>query len=193
LARYSAHILSRIRYLYIVSELADPIEFRRAYERHRGTMVTVAWRVLHDQAAAEDVVQDVFTQLWRNPDAYDAKRAGLSTYLTTIVRNRALDRWRTRVVAGAATARMAAEAATERSHDNSAAAQVIRAETARAVRRAIDKIPGRQREAILLAYGSGLTANEVADLTGAPLGTTKGRLRLGLRAAAKQLTAEGAY
>src|SRR3954452_11239327 len=157
-----------------MSELDDPMNFRRAYERHHGAMVAVAWRVLHDQGAAEDVVQDVFTQLWRNPDAYDATRAGLSTYLTTIVRNRALDRWRTRVVAGAATARMAAEVATERSHDNSAASQVIRAETARAVRRAIDKLPGRQREAILLAYGSGLTANEVADLTGAPLGTAKG-------------------
>jgi RNA polymerase sigma-70 factor (ECF subfamily) len=155
-------------------------------------MVTVAWRVLRDEGTAEDVVQDVFMQLWLNPDAYDPRRARLSTYLTTVVRNRALDRWRTRMVAGAAAARLAAEAATEDNRDDSAAAQVIRAETARAVRGAVNRLPRAQREAILLAYGSGLTANEVANLTGAPLGTTKGRLRLGLRAAAKQLAAEGA-
>jgi RNA polymerase sigma-70 factor (ECF subfamily) len=175
-----------------MSELADPTVFQRAYERHHSAMVTVAWRVLRDQGAAEDVVQDVFTQLWLNPDAYDPSRASLSTYLTTVVRNRALDRWRTRVVASAAAARLAAQVATEDVGDNSDAAQVIRAETARAVRGAIDTLPATQREAILLAYGSGLTANEVADLTGAPLGTTKGRLRLGLRAAARRLTAQGA-
>jgi RNA polymerase sigma-70 factor (ECF subfamily) len=175
-----------------VNELSDQTAFQRAYERHHNAMVAVAWRVLRDEGAAEDVVHDVFLQLWLNPGAYDPTRASLATYLKTVVRNRALDRWRTRVVAGAAAARLAAQAATEGNGDNSAAAQVIRAETARAVRGAIDTLPPPQREAILLAYGTGLTANEVADLTGAPLGTAKGRLRLGLQAAAKRLTAEGA-
>jgi RNA polymerase sigma-70 factor (ECF subfamily) len=176
-----------------VNELTNPTAFRRAYERHHNAMVAVAWRVLRDEGAAEDVVQDVFMQLWLNPGAYDPRRASLSTYLTTIVRNRALDRWRTRVVASAAAARLAAQAATEHNGDNSAAAQVIRAETARAVRGAIDTLPPTQREAILLAYGSGLTANEVATLTGAPLGTAKGRLRLGLQTAGKRLVADGAF
>jgi RNA polymerase sigma-70 factor (ECF subfamily) len=175
-----------------VNELSDPTAFQRLYQRHHNAMVAVAWRVLRDEGAAEDVVQDVFLQLWLNPRAYDPTRASLATYLKTIVRNRALDRWRTRVVAGAAAARLAAEAATDGYGDNSAAAQVIRAETARAVRGAIDTLPPTQREAILLAYGSGLTANEVAHLTGAPLGTAKGRLRLGLQAAGKRLAAEGA-
>jgi RNA polymerase sigma-70 factor (ECF subfamily) len=96
------------------------------------------------------------------------------------------------VVAGAAAARIAAHAASDGTSDDSAADRVIRTETARAVRQAVDALPRTQREAILLAYGTGLSVPEVATATGAPLGTAKSRVRLGLRAAGRTLVAHGA-
>jgi RNA polymerase sigma-70 factor (ECF subfamily) len=172
------------------ANLHDPAQFRAAYEQHHSDLVSVAWRVLHDTAAAEDVVQDVFVNLWLAPESYDGSRGSLRSYLMMVVRHRALDRWRSRVVAGAAAARMAAHAATDGA--DSAADSVIRGETARAVRQAVDQLPPSQREAILLAYGSGLSVPEVATATGAPLGTAKSRVRLGLQAAHRTLTAGGA-
>ena len=173
------------------SDLADAANFRRVYETHRAELVSVAWRVLHDQAAAEDVVQDVFVNLWLSPGAFDSRRGSVSSYLTMVVRSRALDRWRSRVVAGAAAARVAAQTAGDDGFDDSPAERVIRTETARAVREAVEGLPPSQREAILLAYGGGLSVPEVATATGAPLGTAKSRVRLGLRSAAKALTSAG--
>lgn len=171
--------------------LSDPAQFGRAYELHHRNLVNVAWRVLRDRAAAEDVVQDVFVSLWLSPASFDRQRGSIRSYLTMLVRHRALDRWRSRVVASAAAARAAASASTE-AMDDSAADRVIRSETANAVRQAVDALPPSQREAILLAYGSGLSTPEVATVTGAPLGTAKSRLRLGLQAAGRTLVARGA-
>jgi RNA polymerase sigma-70 factor (ECF subfamily) len=148
--------------------------------------------VLHDTAAAEDVVQDVFLELWTSPASFDARRGSLRAYLRMIVKHRALDRWRTRVVALGVVERAKAEAATGARAGDSAADPVIRKETARAVREAIDALPPSQREAILLAYGSGLSTPEVATVTGAPLGTAKSRVRLGLAGARKFLLASEA-
>jgi RNA polymerase sigma-70 factor, ECF subfamily len=174
------------------TNLGDPATFRRVYEQHHTDLVGVAWRVLHDQAAAEDVVQDVFVNVWLHPDSYDNARGSMRGYLTMIVRHRALDRWRSRVVAGAAAARLAAQATADGRSADSAADRVIRTETARAVRKAIDALPPSQRQAILLAYGSGLSVPEVATATGAPLGTAKSRVRLGLQAAGRTLAAQDA-
>jgi RNA polymerase sigma-70 factor, ECF subfamily len=173
------------------TNLGDPATFRRVYEQHHAELVAVAWRVLHDQAAAEDVVQDVFVNVWLHPDSYDGARGSVRGYLTMIVRHRALDRWRSRVVAGAAAARLAARAATDGYSADSPADSVIRMETARAVRNAVNGLPHSQRQAILLAYGSGLSVPEVATATGAPLGTAKSRVRLGLAGAQKALLAAG--
>jgi RNA polymerase sigma-70 factor (ECF subfamily) len=172
--------------------LTDSSAFQRAYQDHHDELVRVAWRVLHDDAAAEDVVHDVFVHLWLSPGSFDRSRGTLRSYLTMTVRHRALDRWRSRVVAGAAAARMAALAAVDGAAEDSAADRVIRTETARAVRGAIDALPKAQREAILLAYGRGLSVPEVATATNAPLGTAKSRLRLGLQAAGRRLAARGA-
>jgi RNA polymerase sigma-70 factor (ECF subfamily) len=169
-------------------DLRDPEEFRVAYAAHHEELVTIAWRVLRDDAAAEDVVQDVFLDLWRSPGAYDARRGSLRTYLRMIVKHRALDRWRSRMVAVAAVERAKVLAGAGAADDESAAERVIRRESARAVRQAVDALPPSQREAILLAYGGGLSTPEVATVTGTPLGTAKSRVRLGLSAARKTLT-----
>jgi len=172
-------------------DLSDPDAFRRVYQQHHDELVTVAWRVLRDEAAAEDVVQDVFLALWTSPANFDPRRGTLRSYLRMVVKHRSLDRWRSRLVSTAAVERAKTEATAAQAGD-SAADTVIRRETARAVRAAVDGLPEAQREAILLAYGSGLSTPEVATVTGAPLGTTKSRVRLGLTAARKALTAEAA-
>src|SRR5215208_2304289 len=175
--------MSRIRYLSIVPPrplasvdiaLGDAESFRRAYQMHHGALVVVAWRVLRDNAAAEDVVQDVFMDLWCTPSAYDPRRGSLRSYLRMIVKSRALDRWRSRVVAVAAVERARAQGRVVAETDASAAEQVT------------------HREAILLAYGSGLSTPELATVTGTPLGTAKSRVRLGLNAARKTLMANEA-
>lgn len=170
-------------------DLADAEFFRRAYEANHAPLVHLAWRVLRDAAAAEDVVQDVFLELWTSPSSFDARRGNLRAYLRMIVKSRALDRWRSRVVAIGAVERAKAEVSTGGHAAESAVDPLIRKETARAVREALDALPESQRHAILLAYGSGLSTPEVATVTGTPLGTAKSRVRLGLAGARKALLA----
>src|SRR3954462_2397807 len=123
------------------ADLADPDAFRRVYETHHDALVRIAWRGLRDSAAAEDVVQDVFLELWCTPSSYDARRGSVHTYLRMLVKHRALDRWRSRVVAVGAVERARAQARFGALAGDSAAERVIRSETARAVRQAIDALP----------------------------------------------------
>jgi RNA polymerase sigma-70 factor, ECF subfamily len=162
-------------------DLRDPVQFERAYREHRAAMFAAAQRVLRDAAAAEDVVQDVFMGLWRNPDSYDPRRSRLSTYLTLLARSRALDRWRSRSVREAAVERSAEEERSLRSSGESAAEPVLRRDSSRQLLRAVDTLPRDQREAVLLAFGRGLTASEISQAAKVPLGTAKSRVRLGLR------------
>jgi RNA polymerase sigma-70 factor (ECF subfamily) len=176
----------------IRDDLSDAEAFRAAYEANHDALVAVAWRVLRDSAAAEDVVQDVFLELWTTRSAFDARRGSLRSYLRLIVKSRALDRWRSRVVAASAVERAHAEAVSFSRAVDSAAEPVIRQETARTVREVVDSLPRNQREVILLAYGGGLSTPEVATVTGTPLGTAKSRMRLGLARAREALLAAGA-
>ena len=146
-------------------------------------------RVLRDEAAAEDVVQDVFMQLWLKPGVYDPTRSSLASYVSMMARSRAVDRWRTRVAREAAVERTVEQARGERPQLESAAEPVIRRERSRKLLGALDGLPGDQRDALLLAYGRGLTAQEIALVTEIPLGTAKSRIRLGLRRARATLEA----
>src|SRR3954468_21151756 len=92
-------------------DLSDPESFRHVYESNHDGLVVLAWRVLRDGAAAEDVVQDVFLELWMSPGAFAPAGGSLRSYLRMMVRSGALDRWRSRAVAQAATERVQAEAA----------------------------------------------------------------------------------
>ena len=170
-----------------MTDLRDPSQFRRAYEDHVASMLATANRVLRDPAAAEDVVQDVFTHLWRKPDSFDPTRGTLSSYLTMMARSRAVDRWRTRSVRETAVDRSKQERLMEPSMGEDAAEPVIRRDSSRHLLGALDRLPGDQREAVLLAFGKGLTAREIAQASGVPLGTAKSRVRLGLQKARSEL------
>ncbi len=169
------------------NDLRDPRAFRRAYEEHSPSMLAAATRVLRDPAAAEDVVQDVFMHLWLKPDTFDASRGSLSSYLTMMARSRAVDRWRTRSVRESAVDRSAQDRLSEPAISEDAAEPVIRRDSSRQVLGALDQLPGDQREAVLLAFGKGLTAREIARAAGVPLGTAKSRVRLGLQKARAEL------
>ncbi len=169
--------------------LSNPDQFNRAYREHAPAMLATATRVLREPAAAEDVVQDVFMHLWRKPDRFDPTRGSLSSYLTMTARSRALDRWRTRVARDAAVERSAQQVRLERPVAEDAAEPVLRKDSRRRVLRALDELPGDQREAVLLAFGKGLTAREIALAAKVPLGTAKSRVRLGLQKARTELAA----
>jgi RNA polymerase sigma-70 factor (ECF subfamily) len=134
--------------------------------------------VLHDHGAAEDVVQEVFAQLWRRPRSFDARRGSFRSYITMLARSRAIDRWRSQAVQDSAVERLQLEPATQ--NEESAADRVISRERAAWAAKIVDRLPGPQREAILLAYGANMSAGEIAAALGVPHGTAKSRVRLGL-------------
>lgn len=160
--------------------LSAPAHFERAYDEHSDSVYAVALRVLGNEAAAQDVVQDVFLRLWRRPEAYDPARGGLGTYLRLMARSRAIDVVRE----GQATGRMVdrlkvVEALAPEGVDRPAEA-LERDERRAAVRAALRQLPAAQREALVHAYWRGRTAEEIARAAGLPLGTVKSRMRLGL-------------
>lgn len=172
-----------------MTDLRDPLQFNDAYRRLSPLALAAANRVLRDEAAAEDVVQDVFMHLWLRPGAFDPARGTLTSYITMLARSRALDRWRTRSARESAVDRSADEARVHATDQESAAEPVIRRERSQTLLGALDELPDDQRDAVLLAYGRGLTAQEIARATNIPLGTAKSRVRLGLRKARETLQA----
>lgn len=171
-------------------DLRDPRQFNDAYRRLAPIALAAANRVLRDEAAAEDVVQDVFVQLWRRPWTFQADRGSLSSYVSMLARSRALDRWRSRSARESAVERSAEQArAGHRPEAESAVEPVLRRELTRRLLGTLDRLPRDQRDALLLAYGRGLTAQEIARAKDIPLGTAKSRVRLGLNKAREGLQA----
>ncbi len=156
--------------------------FRSAFNDHHRAVYAAAFRIVGDAALAQDVVQDVFMRLWRRPGSFDAARGELSTYLRLMARSRALDLWRESQVRGRAADRLklVGGAEEEPRAEEHPGMIVERREDDAEVRKALGKLPEAQREAIVLAYWGGLTADQIARRAHVPLGTAKSRLRLGL-------------
>ena len=162
-------------------DLRDPQQFAKTYDEHSRTVYAVAQRVLGDHALASDVVQDVFLRLWRRPERFDAARGDLGTYLRLMGRSRALDLWREGQVRTRAADRLKVGVPMEEPRMDDHPAVLAERDHERAeVREALGKLPEAQREAIVLAYWGGLTADQIARRSHVPLGTAKSRIRLGL-------------
>jgi RNA polymerase sigma-70 factor, ECF subfamily len=164
-----------------VVNLSDPQTFARVYDEHGPSVYATAYRILADGARAQDVVQDVFLRLWRRPTTFDVARGELGSYLRLMARSRAVDVWREAQAAGRASDRMKVVVADDegrRDERPSVAAEISDARSA--VRAALGRLPAAQREALVLAYWGGLTADEIARRSAVPLGTAKSRIRLGL-------------
>jgi RNA polymerase sigma-70 factor, ECF subfamily len=137
-----------------------------------------ALRVLGNGSAAQDVVQDVFVELWSHPDRYDPAAGSLRTYLIVLARHRAVDLLRSelrRVARQERNYRL-----TPAEPPGAASDEIVAAETASVVRAAVRLLPDGQRQVVELAYFEGLTCREVANAMGIPEGTAKSRLRLAM-------------
>ncbi len=161
--------------------LSDPTTFGRIYDEHSRGVYGTALRILGNAVQAQDVTQDVFLKLWRNPDRFDARRGELGSYLRLMARSRALDVYRESQAAGRARDRLEVVVAQEevRTEERPLLA-AARSEDRRTVVAALRKLPEPQREALVLAYWAGLTADEIARRVDVPLGTAKSRIRLGM-------------
>ena len=153
--------------------------FARAYADHRSRVVASALRVLKDSARAEDVAQEVFERLWRDPRRFDPRRGELGPYLQLVARSRALDAWRSESAHARAAERLGVVSGREEAPeaDQPAAAAETNAERTRLLH-AMRALPAVQREAVLLAHWGGMSSSEIASTTGVPHGTAKSRLRL---------------
>jgi RNA polymerase sigma-70 factor (ECF subfamily) len=168
----------------------DPSALAEAYERHSALCRGVAYRVLRDEALAEDAVQDAFASLWRRREGMTVRAAGLSPWLVVVTRNAALSLLR------ADTRRRLREerefAATPAEHGRDPSDIVTADEAAAAVVAALDDLPKEQRDVIQLAYFDRLTLAQVAERTGAPLGTVKRRAQMALQRLARLMNRGGA-
>ena len=163
-------------------DLSNPTTFARAYDDHGRAVYGAAMRILGDPARAQDVAQDVFLRVWRNPGSFDHRRGELGSYLRLMARSRALDLWREGQAAGRARDRLELVVAGDEvaRADDRPSVLAERDEDRAVVRDALARLPHAQREAVVLAYFGELTADEIARRSGVPLGTAKSRIRLGL-------------
>ena len=162
-------------------DLSDPVQFQQAYDEHSRGVYAAALRITGNPVQAQDVVQDVFLRVWRRPRSFDSRRGELGAYLRLMARSRALDLWREGQAAGRASDRLkgVVEIAEPRVEERPSAA-VERDASRSAVREALRRLPETQREALVLAYWGGMTADQIARRADVPLGTAKSRIRLGL-------------
>ena len=153
--------------------------FEIVFDRHAGPAFSLAYRMCGRRGLAEEVVQEAFISLWRSGARYDRTRGSVRSWVLGVVHNRAIDALRRhaardgRDVADEGIAeRLPASELTE--------VEVARREESNAVRGALSALPPEQRQVIELAYFGGFTHSQIANMLGMPVGTIKGRMRLGL-------------
>ena len=168
----------------------DPDAFEVFYERHGGAAYSLAYRIVGDRSAAEDVTQEAFLSIWRSGARYDRARGSVRAWTLGIVRNRAIDALR-RQAGKAPKLSFDDEAALEqRPSADLTDEQALQRESARQLRGALGELPDEQSKVIELAYFGGFSHSEIAEMLSMPLGTVKGRMRLGIEKIRTQL-AEG--
>jgi RNA polymerase sigma-70 factor (ECF subfamily) len=158
---------------------ADPRAFELVYERHCTAAFSLAYRICGVRATAEEVTQEAFLAVWRSGARYDRTRGSVRTWLLGVVHNRAIDMLRRTTVHE--RRRVGDERAAESIESpERTEVEAARREEARSLRGLIGELPDEQRRVIELAYFGGFTHEQIARLMDAPLGTVKGRMRLGL-------------
>jgi RNA polymerase sigma-70 factor, ECF subfamily len=157
----------------------DAEAFTTLYDRHSHAAFSLAYRVMGERQAAEDLVQDTFLKLWRSATSYRPERGGVRTWLLSIVRNGGIDQIRSQ--ASRRRTQETFEASAPRSQPSEAFAETLRNSQRNQVREALDTLPPEQLKILELAYFSGYTHVQISELVDVPLGTMKGRMRLGLK------------
>ncbi|MHB8508797.1 MAG: sigma-70 family RNA polymerase sigma factor [Candidatus Dormibacteria bacterium] len=157
----------------------NPAGLERLYDRYAGLCIGLSLKMLGDSARAEDVVQEVFLTIWRRPERFNPERGSFRTWLLTLVRNRSIDSLRGRARREGGEVPLAPTLRDETSRNDPWPALALSLERD-AVREALASLPAEQRQAVELAHFGGYTHTEIATNLGVPLGTIKGRLRLGM-------------
>src|SRR5215217_353018 len=157
----------------------DAEAFTTLYDRHSHAAFSLAYRVMGERQAAEDLAQDAFLKLWRSATSYRRERGSVRTWLLSIVRNRGIDQIRSQ--ASRRRTQEKIEASAPRSQPSEAFAETLRNSQRDQVREALNTLPPEQLKILELAYFSGYTHSQISVLVDAPLGTIKGRMRLGLK------------
>src|SRR5919199_226077 len=160
-------------------EAADADAFAALYDRHSRSAYSLAYRMMGEKQAAEDLAQDAFIKVWRNAASYRAERGSVRTWILSIVHNRGIDQLRS--TASRRRTQEKIEASAPHSEPSEAFSETWRNSQRDQIRAALKDLPPEQLKILELAYFSGYTHLEIAELLSLPLGTVKGRMRLGLK------------
>jgi RNA polymerase sigma-70 factor, ECF subfamily len=167
----------------------DARAFEAIYDRHGGAAFSLAYRMVGDRNAAEDIVQEALLSIWRSAVRYQRDRGSVRTWVLGIVHHRGIDALRRNLVHS--RRRASAEGIEERLEaPERTDTEVGRRDEARSVREAIDTLPEQQGQVIQLAYFGGFTHTQIAEMLKMPVGTVKGRMRLGLDKLRRSLAGE---
>jgi RNA polymerase sigma-70 factor (ECF subfamily) len=158
----------------------EPDAFEVFFDRHARAAYSLAYRIVGDRETAEEVSQEAFLSIWRSGARFDRTKGSVRSWLLGVVRNRAIDALRRAAGGGPRLdaddeAALAARPAPELTE-----VEALRRETTREVRGALEALPSEQSRVLKLAYFGGFSQSEIAKMLGMPLGTVKGRMRLGL-------------
>ncbi len=165
--------------LIALAETGDPKAFSGIYDRHSRAAFSLAYRMMGERQAAEDLVQEVFLKIWRSAASYRTERGSVRTWILSIVHNRGIDLLRSS--ASRRRTQDKVEASATMSQPSEAFAETWRNTQRDQVREALKTLPPEQLKILELAYFSGYTHMEISGLLDLPLGTVKGRMRLGLK------------
>jgi RNA polymerase sigma-70 factor (ECF subfamily) len=157
----------------------DAEAFAALYDRHGRAAYSLAHRMMGERQAAEDLTQDAFLKVWRSAGGYRPERGSVRTWVLSIVHNRGIDKLRS--VASRRRTQERVEQVAPRAEPSEAFAEAWRNRQRDQVREALGTLPPEQLKILELAYFSGYTHVEISNLLGLPLGTVKGRMRLGLK------------
>jgi RNA polymerase sigma-70 factor, ECF subfamily len=157
----------------------DSEAFAVLYDRHSRAAYSLAYRMMGERQAAEDILQDAFLKVWRAAGSYRSERGSVRSWLLSVVHNRGIDQLRSSASRRRTQEKIEASAPT--SQPSEAFSESWRNSQREQVREALKTLPQEQLKVLELAYFSGYTHAEIAELLGVPLGTVKGRIRLGLK------------
>jgi RNA polymerase sigma-70 factor, ECF subfamily len=158
----------------------DHSAFSSFYDQYSGLMFSIAVKVLNDPKEAEDVLQEVFMQIWNRADAYDPALGKPTSWAVTLTRNKAIDRIRASQRRSRLLEQATIEATAMPDDSPSANEKLLGRENAEMIRSVVAALPSDQKRAIELAFFSGLTQDEIAKTLQEPLGTIKARIRRGM-------------
>lgn len=188
----------RLEDQYLLKSIAmgEASALGKLYDRYGRLVYSLAYQIVYDEAVAEDITQEVFMQVWNKAGSYQSDLGKVSTWLTSVTRHRAIDSLRRSRVRPESHQVIWDESSEEDADGpewidpQNIEVQVEQTLQSTIVRQAINELPGEQRLALAYAYFQGLSHQEIADLTGEPLGTIKTRIRLAMQKLREALEAK---